>query len=450
MKFRLAALIVLFSLILAACSLAEDITPPPGYQSPTVAPTLPQVTETPAPARPAEAATSTPGSIPAATQSLNPTGAGTTTPATEIANITGLMVNGSGGKLPAGLKVTLEGFDKDSSGSYQNKMSLPSPVNPDGSYSFKGVPAPLDRVFLVITSSGGVEYQSDPVAVTATTRDFAVPITIYDKSDDSSILSFNQVHLIFGLPTQNTVQVTELFVISNTSKQVVVVPSDGAKIPFIQIPANTTGLQYQLSQGSARLLNATGGFAILPGADKQYAFIATYNMVYTNRLKFVQPFSLPVASLTVFAPQGMRVSGGHLTDAGLQTIQNQSFQMYQAGKMAAGSSLSLTLSGKPGTSSGFKLDRRTWILIGIGAVGLLLVGLGLFLFLRDRARLRQENESIEPVNQPDMEKDALGDDRDGIMDAIVALDDQFKAGEIPREAYETRRQELKERLKGIL
>jgi hypothetical protein len=36
------------------------------------------------------------------------------------------------------------------------------------------------------------------------------------------------------------------------------------------------------------------------------------------------------------------------------------------------------------------------------------------------------------------------------MDAMIALDDQFKAGELPREAYEKRRMELKERLKGVM
>ena len=32
------------------------------------------------------------------------------------------------------------------------------------------------------------------------------------------------------------------------------------------------------------------------------------------------------------------------------------------------------------------------------------------------------------------------------MDAIIALDDEFQAGKLPREAYETRRAELKARL----
>ena len=36
------------------------------------------------------------------------------------------------------------------------------------------------------------------------------------------------------------------------------------------------------------------------------------------------------------------------------------------------------------------------------------------------------------------------------MDAILALDDLYKEGQLPKEAYHQRRAELKERLKTIL
>jgi len=42
------------------------------------------------------------------------------------------------------------------------------------------------------------------------------------------------------------------------------------------------------------------------------------------------------------------------------------------------------------------------------------------------------------------------DDADSIMDAIIALDDLHRAGKIADEAYETRRAELKARLKELL
>lgn len=447
MKYRLTILIVFFSFALTACSLAEDITPPPGYQSPTFAPTGAAATQTPQTSLTTVPATVTPEASPVVTLATTASVIVSTTPGTVLGNITGNLTNGSGGTIPDGQKVTLEGFDKDQSGNYQNALELVSPVNPNGSYGFSGVEMPQDRAFLIITSWGGVEYQSDPVIVSDATTDFSVPVTIYEKTDDFKTLSYNQIHLIFDLSSSNIIQVTELFIVTNPGKQAVVVASDGTSIPFIQIPKNASSLQYQLSQGSAQLLNATGGFAMVPGADKQYGFIATYSIPYNNNLKFDQPFSMPVSSLTVFVPQGMRLRGEQVTDAGSQAIQGQTYQMYQANNMASGSSLSVKLSGKPGTATDSTISRQAWVLIGIGVVGVLLVGLGLTLYLRDRARLRLVEEG---VNEEEIEEDAIGEDSESIMDAMIALDDQYKAGEIAKEAYVNRRGELKERLKDVL
>jgi hypothetical protein len=445
MKYRLISLIIFLSLVFTSCSLAEDITPPPGYQAPTEA-SLEPVTLTPEASSTLEPATVTPEITPAATDTTN-TSADVTTPSGAVlGNITGSLINGSGSDIPAGQKVTLVGFDVDPSGNYQKSMELETTGDPKGVFSFKGVDIPQGRVLLVFTSWGDIEYQSDPVTVSDTTTDYSVPITIYEKTDDLNTLTLSQVHLIFNSSSQDVLQVTELYIVTNTGTQAVVVPSDGTSIPFIPIPEKASGVQFQLSQGSAELLNAKGGFAMLPGAEKQFAFIATYTMPYSRSLNFEQLFSLPVSSLTVFIPKGVRLRSEQLVDAGAQDIQGQSYQMYQASKIASGSSLSLSLSGKPGASTGFMPGRQTIVLIGIGLVGVLLVGLGIYLFLRDRARFKQENTASEEG----VEKDALGEDRVSIMDAMIALDDQYKAGEIPKEAYETRRFELKERLKQAI
>lgn len=446
MKVRLSALAFFLSLVLAACTLAEDITPPPGYIAPTPGPTIEAASQPSQPTVSPVPATQLPSPTTVNTLAGTQTAGTVATPGQSLGNFNGRLTNGSGGALPPGQKVTLIGFEKDQSGNYQNVFEQETPVQPDGLYGFKAVEAPLNRAFLIITSWDGVEYQSDPVVVTAPTTEFNIPITIYEKTTDLNALSLNQVHLIFDLSTQNTVQVTELFILTNPGKQVVSVTSDGKSIPFIHAPAEAANVQYQLSQGSASLLNATDGFALLPGADKQYGFIASYSLPYGRNLKFSQPFSLPVSSLTVFVPEGVRLRGEQLTDAGTQTIQSQTYQMYQASNMASGSTLSLTLSGSPGAPAGSTLNRQTLTLMGIGLVGVLLIALGILLYLRDRKRFAIETESeAEPI-----EGDALGEDRDNIMDAMIALDDQYKAGELPKEAYEKRRMELKERLKGVI
>jgi hypothetical protein len=274
-----------------------------------------------------------------------------------------------------------------------------------------------------------------------------MPVTVYNTTSDLTVLTITQAHLQYDFSTVGQVQVMALYVILNPSTNSVIVTSDGASVPFIQIPAGAASVQYQLAQSSSPLMSATNGFALLPGADKQYGIIATFTLPYTKRLVFNQPFSLPVSSATIIVPEGVKVRSDQLTDAGTQSTTSATYHLYQSSSLASGSILTLTISGMPGDKPGFVLDQRTWLMIGVGALGLILIGLGIFLFLRDRKlrKLEEEFEGDEEIG----DEDALGDDRESLMDAIIALDDQYKAGDISKETYEKRRDELKDRLKNL-
>ena len=440
MKFRLTASVIILSLFLVSFSSAKKNQTTPGYKSQSPAPTL--ATET-----------LVAGSIPASpTQTITSPNEVTASPEPSLGNFTGTLVNGSGGGIPEGQKVSLVGLDKDQTGSYQKVLELQTPINHDGSYSFTGVKISLNRAFLIVASYQGVEYQSNPVIVTDATTDFSIPVTVYDKANDFNTLIVDQVHLKFDYTSQSAIQVTELFVVTNPGKLVVVVASDGSTIPFLKIPAAAASVQYQLAQGSTQLLTATGGFALLPGADKQYGFLASFSLPYSRSLKYDQLFALPVTSLEVFVPQGMRLSSKQLTAGAAQTIQNQTYLMYQATKMAAGSSLSLALSGKPGSSTGFKFDRQTILWIIIGLVGVLLIGAGMYFYLHDRSLFMKEEQfylkELE-AQEEEIEEGASGEDQESIKEALSALDDLYKTGEIAQEAYDQQQEVLKERLKGI-
>ena len=432
-------------MVLASCSLVEDITPPPGYQSisngsngATATPIFEQ-TFTVSPIEVTPTLLSTP------LQSTASIMTGGTSTETSLGNIKGNLVNRSGSTIPAGQKVTLEGFDKDDTGNYQKTVELVTSADQNGSYGFKGVQMPQGRALIMVTSWEGVEYQSEPIIISDATADFSVPLSVYEATVDNKSLIVNQIHLIFDAPSSNLVQIMELFIITNSGKKAVVVSSNGTSIPFIHPPENAGNVQYQLSQGSAPLLNAVGGFAMIPGASNQYAIIASFTLPYGQSLKFSQPFSLPITSFTVLIPKGMHLHGEQLSNAGVQDLQGQSYQMYQANNMPSGSSISVTLSGRPGTANGLNFTGQTVVLLGIGLAGILLVGLGLYLYFRDRARLAREDQILDGIKD-----DAIGADRDSILDAVIVLDDMYKTGNIPQKAYQKRRSELLARLKEVI
>jgi len=359
--------------------------------------------------------------------------------------IGGRVTNASDTPLTGNLTATLFLYN---SGSNTMEQTLTSVVQPTGQYQFTSVPADAKTTYFVMVEYSGVSFTSDPVTYDGTVTTYSMPIIIYDVTDDLNSLSLNQVHMQFDFSVGGKVQVRMLYIVINPGPKSVIVPSDGTSIPFIQIPVGASEVQYEVAQGSAPLVNATNGFAMLPGADKQYGIFATFSFPYSNSLKLTQSFSLPVTSETIIVPVGVRVRSSQLKDAGTQAFQGITYQLYQGSSLASGSTLALTISGKPGDSVGFSLSRQTGILIGIGVMGILLIGLGIFLYLRDRARLKQEDD--EEISEEIIGTDALGNDRDTIMDAIIALDEQYKAGEISREAYEKRRDELKGRLKELV
>jgi hypothetical protein len=480
MKFRSTILVIFLALALAACSLAEDITPPAGYASPTSAPATVPATQTPEPpvtATPtttSESVAKTTGSAPAGTESTTPSantnsteqtlepvatttgsapaGTDSTTPTADLsptaqANVVvigGTVTLSSGAAIPSGTNATLIVYNTTTG---QNTQTLMTPILPDGKYEFINIPANNSTIFMVTVDYSSVTYNSVPAQFNGTSSLFDMPITLYDTTDDLSILTITQSHLQFDFSTAGQVKIMVLYVISNPGSKTVIVPTDGTSVPFIKIPEGAASVNYQQAQSSSPLMHAINGFALLPGTDKQYGIITTFTLPYTNHLVFTQPFTLPVSSATIIVPEGVIVRSSQLTDSGTQSSTSTTYHLYQASSLASGSSLTMTISGMPGDKTGFVLDQHTWLIIGVSALGLILIGLGIFLFLRDRKQRKLEEEFEGDGEEG--EEDALGDDRDSIMDAIIALDDQYRAGDILKEAYEKRREELKDRLKNL-
>jgi hypothetical protein len=77
-------------------------------------------------------------------------------------------------------------------------------------------------------------------------------------------------------------------------------------------------------------------------------------------------------------------------------------------------------------------------------LGIALLLAGAWMFLRDRNRVDGEDD----MDDEDEEEDEFESAED-VMDAIIALDDLYRAKKITDDAYQKRRAELKEILKEM-
>jgi hypothetical protein len=249
-------------------------------------------------------------------------------------------------------------------------------------------------------------------------------------------LTFTQVHIYTDFATAGTVQVLEIFSFSNSSDKSIVISTDGISLPFIKLPDGAQNVGFQAGQDSAPFVTADKGIAVVPTATP-YSIIAFFNMPYDNKLAIDQPFAINVPSLVLLIPDGMNVIGSKLDNKGIQVIQNNNYQEFTAVDLKADESLSFSVTGRPRNSSATGLDPRQGILIGGGALGSILIVAGVYLFFRDR-RIKKVDDG-----------EAGFESTDEVMDAILALDDLHRAGKISDQAYQNRRNELKDIIKEI-
>jgi hypothetical protein len=69
------------------------------------------------------------------------------------------------------------------------------------------------------------------------------------------------------------------------------------------------------------------------------------------------------------------------------------------------------------------------------------------MYVRDRKAQQKADDSDDDT---DFDDDEEMDDEESILDAIVNLDDEYRAGNISEEVYQSRRAALKDRLQKLL
>lgn len=431
-------------------SLSFDTAPavaeaPASTPTAEVAPVIlsPEGTEAPAAT---DAGTPAAETTPAGTEQAAATNAPTVVVKEGFGSVSGTVENKTGSDLPSDLKVTLHGYDHgaDPSAGPQEVLTQEGVVNADGSYKFENVEMPLSRIFIAEVDVNGVTMQSDFGIVEEGNSALTLPpLVVSEMTDNTSLLVMDEVRLFLDYSDTN-IQVFGVYSFHNpTEKTIRVELKDGTDVPFIKTPDGTTSMGYEALQDSEPFVNIKNGLAIPPSAGS-YGLIAFTTVPKEKEFEISQPFVLPVNSLTVFLPEGVKAESDTLTDEGLQTIQNFNFQVYTILNVPAGATIKFTVSGEPLEASAAPAETTTNnnrnLLIGAGALGLAFIAAGAWLYLRDRNRTEEDDEEEENEFESSEE----------VLDAIVALDDLYRAKKISEEAYQKRRAELKDILKGMM
>jgi len=419
-------------------------TPEPATATPTVP--APEATATVNPAESLTPATVgvTPMELTPATIGVTPATVGATpvslTPVS--AGVSAGKVSGKvAGENVGGITVTLHGYDHGDAGPTES-ITLTATTADDGSYVFENIEMLENRIFLVDLVYETVSYEAEMILAQPGQLEVTVPeLKVYSTLADTSALVCEDARFFLTV-TDQAVQIVGVYTVYNRTENAITVEST-VDIPFLVIPSGSMDSGFDLTQDSAPIMATENGFAILPN-EKPYGFVTYYTLPYPGKKQIVQPFILTVDSVRVLVPEGMKLQSDQLTEGDVQTFQETNYVEFTGGAVPGGEALSFDLSGKPKTSIiSNSPDSQQNLLIGIGALGLVLIAAGVWLYLRDRSRSSEEEEVDADESEDEFET------REELLDAIIALDDLHRGGKISDESYQNRRAELKERLKNL-
>jgi len=357
-----------------------------------------------------------------------------------MGTVSGSIDNQSGIPLPADMEVTLRAMQhgSDMNAGPQEVAKFDGTVNPDGTFIFNNIEVPENRIFIADVTVNGSIYQSGFVIVEAGERFVVIPpITIFESVTDYSVLKVDSLQIYFDFAIEGTAQVFAVYTITNdTGKTVTVTMQNATEIPFVVFPDGAEALGFEATTDTAAFVQTADGFA-MPPSTTPYGLIAFSSIVKSEKMDFSQTVLLPVGTVSIFLPEGMDAEGSGLKDEGVQQQQSTNYHVYSAAGLKKDESIKFIVTGKPqGTAVNPNVLQNKTLLIGVGVLGLALVLAGAWLFLR----------SPKPVEETEQDEENL-DDPESLMDAIIALDDLHRTGKLTDEAYQKRREELKNALK---
>ena len=339
-------------------------------------------------------------------------------------------------KLPGDLTVTLNVYDT---------MKLVSQfevkTDSNGSYIFNDIDLISGQVYQLVAVVDGIEYSSDVLhnPELDSKGEVELFINITTNTTDSSALFAERLHVFFDFVDENTIQIVELFVINNPSNQVIVSEDDMNPIIKYKLPEEAQNLQFEQGAIGSRFIETEDGFGDLQqfDANSSTQFLFAYELPYQREKEILIDLPLPVEAAVFMLPtNSVQLESEILSFDGDRTVQGMDIQTYSSNNLTGQREIVIKLKGKIKIATQNEDNSLIGIIIGSSVLlGAIIIA---FLWFRKHSRKPEILKDNEPV-----------EDLEASLDAVIALDDAYKNGEIPEIAYQSRRNELLANIKAM-
>jgi mono/diheme cytochrome c family protein len=368
----------------------------------------------------------------------------------EMAIISGLVTNGSTGEIVDQGMVTLRAFTTD----LEEVMTETTTVQPDGQYSFELSNVAPDLVYMTSVEYDDLSYNGSPDRMSRSEPALDMPIVVFKKTTDPSVVSIEQVHMVLEF-VEDRVMVSEIYIISNNDTAVFVGETGDADdgVFELALPSGAENANFQRSFGSvsnflpaSEVIQTDSGWVdtvpLRPG-ERGMNLLATYDIPYEDGVTIAHPLFYDAANATILMPDvGISVQEGDWIDQGTQQMGAAgTFLSYARSGLEADEELSFELDGRVNranlsdtASAGTSLDGDSITGLIIGASVFLLVVIGAAFTVRSW--------------QNDIPEAETGD-TEQLLQAVANLDDAYAAGAMDESQYQKQREKLVSELAGM-
>lgn len=334
--------------------------------------------------------------------------------------VEGNAVNVSGGQLDSSAVASLSVI---ANGQTIKKMT--THLLSSGFFRFILVPYSPEWNYVVTLSHNGSTFNSNVIygSEYASADTAHLLLQVYDASTDINLLRGEQTHVMLEFNGDESVRVVEYVMISNHSSYVVIPQNEKTPLLKFALPLAAQGVDLSNSTDASFLKITDGGF----GDWQSIAPSSSHQVVFEYKLPFKGDdtllFSFPVATTSVLVM--VQDNSNQITCKGPQHLNQRSvnggtLDIFSAVNLAAGNQLLLhcynTSQMVPEIAGGAAL------LFGLLVVVLIVVS------------RKKQNQLLK--------KEQARQRQNTILDAIIVLDDSYKAGDLPKTAYEAKRAEL--------
>jgi len=368
------------------------------------------------------------------------------TPAAEAASETGsitvVVTHGMGGDLPASLNVTLYIYD----GMSERELQV-AEITPDGTVVFEDVDIAEGLFYIASVEYENVTFGSNFFQADAQTTEALLDIYIYDTTTATDAVSIDRLHIFVEFIEPDILQVVQLILLSNNDPRVVALAEGQEATITFPLPPDSDNLWIPDDSTLALYETADGvGVGNIRPSGEPYELIFAFEMPYEDhKLDLALPIILDTGAVIVMAPEdGVKIKSDQLERGAARDLEGMAYQSFSGSSLAVGDSLLMSISGWPKSSVGITEsgeDSQLGLIIGLLVFGATILGVGFYFWFKTSA----DRDLLDQYSEPD---DV--DSTENYMDAIIALDDLYQAGEIHEEAYQTRRAALKLRLQAVV